>query len=155
MGLVACHERAETIDGVRIVPIERGSGRLDRMLRVGWRVYAAARRERGDVYHFHDPELMWVGALLKLGGARVIYDVHEDVPKQIMGKHWIPPWARPLVSKAYAMVEQAGARIVDGIVAATPSMTSAQSWQATSPTSWPRRARLLHCLWKIRGSRIG
>jgi glycosyltransferase involved in cell wall biosynthesis len=122
VGLVACHDRAETIDGVRIVPVERGKGRLERMLRVGWRVYAAARRERADVYHFHDPELMWVGVLLKLRGARVIYDVHEDVPKQIMSKHWIPRWVRAPISKAVFAVEQAVARILDGIVAATPAI---------------------------------
>jgi glycosyltransferase involved in cell wall biosynthesis len=122
VGLVACHDRAEVIDGVRIIPVERGQGRLQRMLQVGWRVYRAARRERADVYHFHDPELLWVGALLKLGGAAVIYDVHEDVPKQIMGKPWIPAWARPWVSRAFAAVEQIGARLVDGIVAATPSI---------------------------------
>jgi glycosyltransferase involved in cell wall biosynthesis len=124
VGLVAVHERAEVSDGGKIVPVARAEGRLDRMLRVGWRVYRAARRERADVYHFHDPELLWVGVLLKLGGAAVIYDVHEDVPKQIMGKHWIPGWARPLISRAVAVVEQVGARIVDGIVAATPSIAA-------------------------------
>jgi glycosyltransferase involved in cell wall biosynthesis len=124
VGLIACHERAEVIDGVRIVPVAAARGRLDRMVRLGWRVYRAARRERADVYHFHDPELLWVGILLKLGGASVIYDVHEDVPKQIMGKHWIPAWARPLVSRAVAVAEQVGARIVDGIVAATPSIAA-------------------------------
>jgi glycosyltransferase involved in cell wall biosynthesis len=124
VGLVAVHERAEVIDGVKIVPVARAEGRLDRMLRVGWRVYRAARRERADIYHFHDPELLWVGVLLKLGGASVIYDVHEDVPKQIMGKHWIPGRARPLISRAVAVVEQLGARIVDGIVAATPSIAA-------------------------------
>jgi len=122
VGLIACHDRAETIDGVRIIPIARGGGRLDRMLRVGWRVYAAARQEHADVYHFHDPELMWVGLLLKAGGAHVIYDVHEDVPKQIMSKHWIPGWARPLISKAVYAIEQVVARTLDGIVAATPSI---------------------------------
>ena len=122
VALIACHDRAETIDGVRIVPIDRPSGRLDRMTRVSFRVYRAAVREHADLYHFHDPELLWVGALLRLHGLRVVYDVHEDVPKQIMGKHWIPRRSRPLVSKAFALVEQAGARIVDGIVAATPSI---------------------------------
>jgi glycosyltransferase involved in cell wall biosynthesis len=60
--------------------------------------------------------------LLKLRGARVIYDVHEDVPKQIMSKHWIPSWARPVIAKAVYAVEQVVARILDGIVAATPSI---------------------------------
>jgi glycosyltransferase involved in cell wall biosynthesis len=120
--LIACHDRAEVIDGVRIVPIARARGRLERMGRSGLRLYRAAVRDRADVYHFHDPELLWVGVLLKLHGFRVIYDVHEDVPKQIMSKPWIPRLVRPLISKAVNLVEQLGARIVDGIVAATPTI---------------------------------
>lgn len=122
VALIAPHDRAEVIDGVRIVPVAKASGRLQRMLLTGLRVLRAARRERGDVCHFHDPELMWVGILLKLGGTKVVYDVHEDVPKQIMGKHWIPEAVRPLISRAVWLVEQATARIIDGIVAATPSI---------------------------------
>jgi glycosyltransferase involved in cell wall biosynthesis len=122
VGLIACHDRHEVIDGVRIVALDRPRGRLDRMARVGWNAYRAASAERADVYHLHDPELLWVGMLLKLGRHRVIYDVHEDVPKQIMSKHWIPRRARRLVAKAFALVEGLSARIVDGIVAATPSI---------------------------------
>jgi glycosyltransferase involved in cell wall biosynthesis len=122
VALVACHDRAEVVNRVRIVPIDRPRGRLDRMVRVGYRVYRAAVRAGADVYHFHDPELLWVGVLLKLRGSRVIYDVHEDVPKQVMSKPWIPRWARPLVANAVWLVEQLAARIVDGIVAATPSI---------------------------------
>jgi glycosyltransferase involved in cell wall biosynthesis len=123
VALIACHDRAEVIDGVPIVPLERPRGsRLDRMVRGGWRALRAALSEHADIYHLHDPELLWVGVILKLRGARIIYDVHEDVPKQILSKHWLPPWARPLVSKAVALVEQLAARIVDGIVAATPTI---------------------------------
>jgi glycosyltransferase involved in cell wall biosynthesis len=124
VALVACHDRAEVVDGLRIVAIDGPKGRLDRMLRVGWRLYRAASRERADVYHFHDPELLWVGLLLKRGGAAVIYDVHEDVPKQIMSKHWIPRWARPWLAKAVHAAEQLSARALDGIVAATPSIAA-------------------------------
>ncbi len=138
VGLIACHDRAEGLDGVRIVPLDRPRGRLERMTRVRVESYRAAVRERADVYHFHDPELLWVGALLKVRGFRVIYDVHEDVPKQIMSKHWIPGRARPLVSKAMAIVERLGARLVDGIVTATPSIArkfppTRRSWSRTSP----------------------
>ena len=122
VGLVACHDRAEVRDGVAIVAIDPPRGRLDRMTRVSWRLYRVAARERADVYQFHDPELLWVGVLLKLGGRHVIYDAHEDVPKQIMSKHWVPPRVRPLVSRAVGAVEQTAARIVDAVVAATPSI---------------------------------
>jgi glycosyltransferase involved in cell wall biosynthesis len=122
VGLVVAHDRAETVDGVRIVPVDRPRGRRDRMTRVAWQVHRAAARERPDVCHFHDPELLWVGALLRLRGMRVVYDVHEDVPKQVLGKHWIPPRARPLVARGAALAERLGARVLDGIVAATPSI---------------------------------
>ena len=122
VGLIACHDRSEVVDGIRIVALDRPQGRLDRMLKVAWRAYRAAVAERADLYHFHDPELLWVAVLLRLRGRRVVYDVHEDVPKQIMSKHWIPARVRPLVSRAFAVVEGLAARIVDGIVAATPSI---------------------------------
>jgi glycosyltransferase involved in cell wall biosynthesis len=122
VGLIACHDRAEELEGVRIVPVGRPRGRLDRMTRVAWTVYRAAVRERADVYQFHDPELLWVGALLRLRGFRVVYDVHEDVPKQILSKPWIPRWARPPIARAVAVIEQLGARVVDGIVTATPTI---------------------------------
>ena len=66
VALIACHERAEVVDGIRIVPIDPPTSRFDRLVRVGWKLCRAAARERADVYHFHDPELMWVGVLLKL-----------------------------------------------------------------------------------------
>jgi glycosyltransferase involved in cell wall biosynthesis len=124
VGLIACHDRSDVVDGIRIVALDRPQGRVDRMLRVAWRAYRAALAERADLYHFHDPELLWVAVLLKLRRRRVVYDVHEDVPKQIMSKHWIPARVRPLVSRAFAVVEGVAARIVDGIVAATPSIAT-------------------------------
>jgi len=76
--LVGRHDGPADLDGVRLRPIpatQRGlKGRLVCMLRV----YRAALRERADVYHLHDPELIPVGLLLKLRtGARIVYDMHE------------------------------------------------------------------------------
>jgi len=131
VGLIACHDREEVVDGVRIVPLPRPTGRLDRMVRVAWAAYRAATAERADLYHVHDPELLWVAVLLRLGRRRVVYDVHEDVPKQILSKHWIPRRVRPLVARAVALAERFAARIVDGIVAATPSIAAKFPGRAT------------------------
>jgi glycosyltransferase involved in cell wall biosynthesis len=104
---------------IRALPPRTGPRR-----RIGnlFRMLAAALRERGDLYHFHDPELLLIGVVLKLLGKRVIYDVHEDVPKQILSKHWIPRALRPIVSRATWCVEFVASRLCDGIVAATPSI---------------------------------
>jgi glycosyltransferase involved in cell wall biosynthesis len=118
--LVARQPATEPVEGVRVVAVGDARNRFDRMWRVAARVLRAARRERPDICHFHDPELLWVGLLLKLGGHRVVYDVHEDVPKQIMHKFWIHPWARWFFSSAMTVVEAVCGRLFDAIVAATP-----------------------------------
>ena len=116
--LVVPHERDEVVDGVRIVALPPAGSRLRRMLAAPSRVLRAALALRADVYHFHDPELIPVGLALKLLGKRVIYDIHEDVPKSILGKTYLPPGlVRPLAA-ATGVVEQSSARAFDLLVLA-------------------------------------
>jgi glycosyltransferase involved in cell wall biosynthesis len=122
VALVAGQPPTSPLDGVRIVGVGGPRNRFDRATRVAWRVLRAAWRERADIYHLHDPELLWVGLLLKLGGHRVVYDVHEDLPLYIMNKIWIPRAARRAISLASKAAERVGARIFDAVIAATPSI---------------------------------
>jgi glycosyltransferase involved in cell wall biosynthesis len=122
VALIAGQLPRDPVDGVRVVGVGLPRNRIDRATRVAWRVFRAARRERSGICHFHDPELIWVGLLLKLLGHRVVYDVHEDVPLQIMNKFWIPPWARSFLARGVAVAEWVGGRIFDAVVAATPSI---------------------------------
>lgn len=98
--------------------------RLGRMLRQPLRMLRSVRRLSPDVFHFHDPELLLIGWMLKKSGIRVIYDAHEDVPRQILGKHWIPLPARALVSWLFERVENFVARRISGVVAATPHIAA-------------------------------
>ena len=45
--------------------------------------------------------------------------MHEDVPKQVMNKHWIPQIIRPLVSKLVEFKERRSAAKLSGIICAT------------------------------------
>ena len=111
-------------NGVQVRALKQSAGgRLGRMLLTSLDVLRKAWRCRADVYHFHDPELMPVGAFLRLTGARIIYDVHEDLPKQILSKSWIPMILRKPTALALDVMERLTARFVcTRIVAATPSI---------------------------------
>jgi glycosyltransferase involved in cell wall biosynthesis len=109
-----------TVRGVRIRPVTVRGSRWQRMTATTVAVLRAALAERADVHHFHDPELIPAGLLLKALGRRVIYDVHEDVPAQVLSKAWISPGLRPLVARAVGTLESLGARLFDGIIVANP-----------------------------------
>lgn len=96
------------------------TGRLSRMIYSAKSVYVCAKELNADVYHFHDPELLRFGLKLKRQGKKVIYDAHEDVPRQIMAKFWIPKVFRKLVSVCFEKYENYVAKRLTAIVVSTP-----------------------------------
>lgn len=118
--IVADGKGDEMIDEIRILDAGgKHSKRLKRMIHTVYDVYKTALTTQADIFHLHDPELLpLVPKLLKHGN--VIYDAHEDLPRQIMGKHWIPKALRKLISFFSERVENHYARKTSGIVAATP-----------------------------------
>ena len=95
----------EIIDDVKLVYIRKHSGRIKRMTLSAWKLYLRAKNEQATVYHFHDPELMWVGYLLKQKGNQVIYDVHEDYLTAIQQKDYLSQGIKRIVSGIYKKVE--------------------------------------------------
>ncbi len=111
-------------DHVRVKSIPKGSSRIARMTRTVWGIFQEARRQDADIYHFHDPELIPVGLLLRASGKRVIYDIHEDMPKEILSKRYLPEWSRALVSWAVDKLEGTASRRFSGLVVVTPSISA-------------------------------
>lgn len=110
----------ETKNNVEIYDIGCPSGRLGRMLFSSKKLYKKATLIDADVYHFHDPELLGVGRKLIKIGKLVIYDVHEDVPRQLLTKDYIPAILRKPLAKLIENYENRIAQELSGIITATP-----------------------------------
>ena len=120
--LIVQHDKNEIIDGVKIIALPKPKNRIDRFLKLDHLTYKKALEQKADIYHFHDPELLPWALKLKKKGAKVIYDVHEDVSKQILSKHWIPKIFRRLTANIFNIYEKWAAKKMDYIITATPDI---------------------------------
>ena len=120
--LVADGLPGEVRDGVRILSVPKATGRLGRMTMGPARMLPRALGMKADLYHFHDPELMPLGLCLKLRGSRVIFDSHEDLPKQILDKPYLSKPIRRLVASMASLLQWAILPWFDGLVTATPTI---------------------------------
>lgn len=120
VSLVCAGAENEIKNGVHILGVKKNNSRFGRMFITVWRIYKKALELDAKLYHFHDPELMLVGLLLKQKGKKVIYDVHEDLPRQILGKYWINKYLRKAVSFLIENIENNVSRRLDYIIVATP-----------------------------------
>ncbi|MDQ3023684.1 MAG: glycosyltransferase [bacterium] len=128
--LIAPHDRDEVVHGVNIVAIPRYGNRLLRMTLGGWQALRKALRLNAAVYHFHDPELLpWMAQLKRR--ASVIYDVHENLPKAILTKSWIPAFLRPMVASLSRQAERNYALGMQLVLAET-SYEADYDWATTT-----------------------
>jgi len=130
--LIAQHNKKEVVNGVKIIPLPKPRNRFERMTKVIWKLFKLALKKKADVCHFHDPELIPVGLVLRLFGKKVIYDVHEDVPQQILTKDWIGNFiVRRIISLFFKGFENLSCSFFNGIVAATPDIAKKFPLQKT------------------------
>jgi len=105
--LVACHDRDEVVDGIRVHALPRPPGRRARVLLWPWLACAKvlSLRPAPSLVHFHDPELLPASQSLRLCGLKAIYDVHENVAGDLAAKPYLPRWLRLPVAMIYRAIE--------------------------------------------------
>jgi glycosyltransferase involved in cell wall biosynthesis len=118
--VVADDQGEEHKDGVRILDVGRATGRIRRMITTTQRMLDEAVGLDAAVYHLHDPELMPVGLRLRKLKKKVIFDSHEDLPRELSGKTYLGAFATRLLPQAVGWYERYACRRFNGIVTATP-----------------------------------
>lgn len=114
---------AETKAGVHIVDAGPSSTRRTmRMTLSTLRTLRVALGLRAEIYHFHDPELIPAGLVLRCLGYRVIYDVHEDVARSLVNRPWLPAGWRGLVGGIMDLLERGAAHVFNGHMIVTPEI---------------------------------
>lgn len=120
--IIAQAKKTEIVDGIKIIALPTPRNRIDRFLKLGLKMLKLARKENADVYHFHDPELIGVGLILKLFGKKVIYDVHELVYYNIADKKWLKfGFFIKLVQFVYFIFESISVNVFDQLILAEQS----------------------------------
>lgn len=121
--LIAVNCEEKTFNNVKIVSaISKSSSRLWRIIQHSKAAYQKALELDAEIYHFHDPELLPYGLKLKRKGKIVIYDSHEDVPRQILGKPWIPLFIRKPIAYFFEKYENYVSKRLSFIVVSTPTI---------------------------------
>lgn len=120
VAVIAQHDKEEVVDNIRIIPLSIPKNRLHRMTKTVWKLFMLALKEKADIYHFHDPELIPIGILLKLKGTKVIYDVHEDYTKTILDKNRIGnEYFIKFIAFLFNLVEQTSIMFFNKIIVVT------------------------------------
>jgi len=124
ISLIVKHPQNLIVEGIKIVALPDIKSRLRRILILPLRALSLALQERASLYHFHDPELLFIGFLLKiLTRSAVIYDAHEDFPSTVFAREWIPEKLKPILSKTVNILELTLSRIFDAVITADPAGT--------------------------------
>jgi glycosyltransferase involved in cell wall biosynthesis len=109
--------------GVTYVPLRRTERRADRH-KMWSQLYRLLKAQANafDVWHFHDPELLPLTQLWRFlinPKIKLIYDSHENVPKNLRSRQWLPKPLRGPFSHLFALIERWAMRRCDLVVAAT------------------------------------
>jgi glycosyltransferase involved in cell wall biosynthesis len=123
VSLVISHAKDETVNGVHIKALKQSKNRFHRIFIQTWFAFFKALKTKSKIYHFHDPELMFVGVWLRLLGKKVIFDSHENVSNQIESKSWLGDmFVRKGIKNIYRIIEKLCVLFYARVISVTPEI---------------------------------
>jgi len=91
----------EVLGGIRVFDCRKPWPRWKTLLLAKQQFLQRALEIDADIYQLHSPELLPLGRALKRAGKKIVYDAHEDMPRHILEKEWLPHFSRKLISRAF------------------------------------------------------
>lgn len=122
--LIVCDGRGDQVQqNVSIIDLGKPRNRFFRIIISPIKILFYCLKNNADIYHFHDPELMFTGAFLRLFNKKVIYDAHEDFPQQIFLKHYLPQSFSMIISKLAQLAMFITMRFFNQLITVTPHIS--------------------------------
>jgi len=105
-------------DGVDFVAVAKPRGRIGQLRNIP-AVLKTLLRQRADLYHFQDPELLPVALLLKLiFRRRLVFDSYEDFAAMALTTRGMPRVVRPILAAFVGGLQRLAAICFDGVMTA-------------------------------------
>lgn len=95
---------------------DRPQNRIKRFFFYSQKACKEALKVDADIYHFHDPEILFFVKRLKQNNKKVIFDSHEDYYRQIQHKEYIPKICRRVIAYLYRMIENKACKYLDAAI---------------------------------------
>lgn len=129
---IAAHGTVEADPTIDIISLGRKpTSRVIRILRSQFIGLKMILSHKPTLWHFHDPELLFIAAILLKFGKKVIWDAHEDYFLQFDPKvnyrSYLPPLFRRLVSNTVIVLLKYVERNCYAVIAATDTIAKSYS----------------------------
>ncbi|MES2559582.1 MAG: glycosyltransferase [Bacteroidota bacterium] len=108
--------KSGVLNGVNVIAVPKPANRIYRLLFTTWKVFFLALKQRADIYHIHDAELIPFAFLFAVSGKKVIYDIHENTYEDIMRKPWILNAFRWILGFMFKILEWISAQTMSTIL---------------------------------------
>lgn len=139
--IIAPHSCDEIIKGVRILSVPKSTGMKNRLLITFLNILKRSIEINADIYHFHDPELIWIGLFLLFKKKRVIYDVHENYITSIEQRDYLNSLLKIFLKKIFYIIENFSLKLFDIILA--EKYYTERFPKKTTVLNYPRKDMLL------------
>ena len=121
--IVADGKGNEIKDGINIIDVGSDSNRIKRLIFTSKRAIKKALLLNADIYHFHDPDLLIsVRGLCKK--KKVIFDSHEDFPRLMLQRPYIPEPLRKIFFLIARFIEKKTYKNLTAVVTATDNIAT-------------------------------